>query len=131
MQKSFPDLEDAAKKELTRRDRFQAEIDSMTAQGQAAQADRSVLSESRRRPLAGLARMLRMYVAQQCFGLSVDGIEEAVYDSQPSALSLVLTWVASRHRTRRPCWYCATWWQQTRWRTRSSTPSTDTCLRKD
>jgi hypothetical protein len=30
----------------------------------------------------GLARMLRMYVAQQCFGLSDEGIEDAIYDSQ-------------------------------------------------
>jgi len=26
--------------------------------------------------------MLRMYVAQQCFGLSDEGIEGAIYDSQ-------------------------------------------------
>ena len=26
--------------------------------------------------------MLRMYVAQQCFGLSDEGIEDAIYDSQ-------------------------------------------------
>jgi IS5 family transposase len=36
----------------------------------------------RGRPPAGLARMLRMYVAQQCFGLSDEGIEDAIYDSQ-------------------------------------------------
>ncbi len=30
----------------------------------------------------GLARMLRMYVAQQRFGLSDEGIEDAIYDSQ-------------------------------------------------
>ena len=34
------------------------------------------------RPPIGLARMLRMYVAQQCFGLSDEGIEDALYDSQ-------------------------------------------------
>jgi hypothetical protein len=34
------------------------------------------------RPTIGLARMLRMYVAQQCFGLSDEGIEDAIYDSQ-------------------------------------------------
>jgi len=33
------------------------------------------------RPPLGLSRMLRMYVAQQCFGLSDEGIEDAVYDS--------------------------------------------------
>jgi IS5 family transposase len=30
----------------------------------------------------GLERMLRMYVAQQCFGLSDEGTEDALYDSQ-------------------------------------------------
>jgi len=34
------------------------------------------------RPPIGLARMLRMYVAQQCFGLSDEGIGDAIYDSQ-------------------------------------------------
>jgi IS5 family transposase len=33
------------------------------------------------RPPLKLARMLRMYVAQQCFGLSDEGIEDAIYDS--------------------------------------------------
>ena len=27
-------------------------------------------------------RMLRMYIAQQCFGLPDEGIEDALYDSQ-------------------------------------------------
>ena len=48
--------------------------------------DRADLPEGGRpRPAAvGVARMLRMYVAQQCFGLSVsdEGIEDAIYDSQ-------------------------------------------------
>ena len=34
------------------------------------------------RPPIGRARMLRMYIAQQCFGLSDEGIEDAIYDSQ-------------------------------------------------
>jgi hypothetical protein len=33
------------------------------------------------RPPIGLERMLRMYLAQQCFGLSDEGIEDALYDS--------------------------------------------------
>ena len=36
----------------------------------------------RGRPPIGLERMLRMYVAQQCFGLSDEGAEDALYDSQ-------------------------------------------------
>ena len=36
----------------------------------------------RGRPPIGLERMLRMYIAQNCFGLSDEGIEDALYDSQ-------------------------------------------------
>lgn len=35
--------------------------------------------ERRGRPPFGLARMLRMYIAQQCFGLSDEGTEDALY----------------------------------------------------
>jgi IS5 family transposase len=38
--------------------------------------------EGRGRPTIGLERMLRMYVAQNCFGLSDEGTEDALYDSQ-------------------------------------------------
>jgi IS5 family transposase len=38
--------------------------------------------EGRGRPPIGVERMLRMYIAQQCFGLSDEGIEDAIYDSQ-------------------------------------------------
>ncbi len=30
----------------------------------------------------GVKRMFRMYIAQQCFGLSDEGMEDAIYDSQ-------------------------------------------------
>jgi transposase, IS5 family len=36
----------------------------------------------RGRPPVGLERMLRLYVVQQCFALSDEGIEDAVYDRQ-------------------------------------------------
>lgn len=39
-------------------------------------------SGGRGRPPMGLERMLRMYIAQQCFGLSDEGMEDAIYDSQ-------------------------------------------------
>lgn len=84
MQKSFSDLEYAAKKKLTRRDRFLAEIDSATPWGKLHQLIEPFYpkAEGAGRPPIGLARMLRMYVAQQCFGLSDEGIEDAIYDSQ-------------------------------------------------
>ena len=84
MQKSFSDLEYANKKKLTRRDRFLAEIDKATpwAKLHAAIEPFYPKVSGAGRPPLGLARMLRMYVAQQCFGLSDEGIEDAIYDSQ-------------------------------------------------
>jgi IS5 family transposase len=38
--------------------------------------------EGRGRPPIGVLRMLRMYIAQQCFCLSDKGAEDAIYDSQ-------------------------------------------------
>ena len=85
MQSSFSELEYAAKKKVTRRDRFLSEIEAITPW---AELERTVVSfypsgGGRGRPPIGLSRMLRMYVAQQCFGLSDEGIEDALYDSQP------------------------------------------------
>ena len=39
-------------------------------------------SEGRGRPTIGLERMLRLYVAQNCFGLADEAAEDAIYDSQ-------------------------------------------------
>ncbi len=84
MQKSFSDLEYAAKKKLTRRDRFLAEIEKVTPWSKLHQLIAPFYPKvvGAGRPPIGLARMLRMYVAQQCFGLSDEGIEDAIYDSQ-------------------------------------------------
>jgi len=84
MQRSFSELEYAAKKKLTRRDRFLAEIDRATPWGKLHKPIEPHYPKASGpgRPPIGLARMLRMYVAQQCFGLSDEGIEDAIYDSQ-------------------------------------------------
>jgi IS5 family transposase len=84
VQTSFSQLEYSLKKKQTRRDRFLAEIEAVTPW---AALEKTVVpfypsSGGRGRPPIGLARMLRMYVAQQCFGLSDEGIEDALYDSQ-------------------------------------------------
>ena len=42
--------------------------------------------------------MLRMYVAQQCFGLAEEGIENAIYDSQAIRAFVGIELNASRHR---------------------------------
>jgi IS5 family transposase len=84
MQSSFADLEYAAKKKRTRRERFLAEIEAVTPWGAliAEIAGFYPNGEGPGRPPIGLQRMLRMYIAQQCFGLSDEGIEDALYDSQ-------------------------------------------------
>ena len=84
MQKSFSELEYAAKKKLTRRDRFLAKINSVTPWSKLHELIEPHYPkvEGASCPPIGLARMLRMYVAQQCFGLSDEGVEDAIYDSQ-------------------------------------------------
>jgi IS5 family transposase len=84
MQSSFSELEYGAKKKVTRRDRFLSEIEAITPWGEL---ERTLIpfypsAGGRGRPPIGLSRMLRMYVAQQCFGLSDEGTEDALYDSQ-------------------------------------------------
>ena len=46
--------------------------------------------------------MLRMYVAQQCFRLSDEGMEDAIYDSQ-AIRGFVGTLNRESGATRRPC----------------------------
>lgn len=84
MQRSFSDLEYAAKKKVTRRDRFLGEINAVTPWSALIAEVEPFYpkGEGRGRPPVGLERMPRMYIAQQCFGLSDEGIEDAIYDSQ-------------------------------------------------
>ena len=81
-QTSFSDVEFARKKKLTRRERFLSQIDAATpwAALLAAILPHYPKGDGRGRPPIGLERMLRMYIAQQCLGLSDEGIEDALYD---------------------------------------------------
>jgi IS5 family transposase len=83
-QSSFSEVEFASKKKQTRRDRFLAEIEAATPWSAlvAALLPYYPKGDGRGRPPIGLERMLRMYIAQQCFGLSDEGVEDAIYDSQ-------------------------------------------------
>ena len=84
MQASFSELEYAAKKRVTRRDRFLTQIEAVTPWSSLISviAPHYPTSGGRGRPPVGLERILRMYVAQQCFGLSDEATEDALYDSQ-------------------------------------------------
>jgi IS5 family transposase len=87
MQVSFSDLEDAAKKRVTRRDRLLSEIEAVTPWLTLVAEIEPFYpkGEGCGRPPNGVHRMLRIYIAQQCFGLSDEGIEDAIYDSQAIA----------------------------------------------
>jgi len=67
MQTSFSELEYAAKKKRTRRDRFLADIEAVTpwAALVAEIAPHYPKGEGRGRPPIGVERMLRMYIAQR------------------------------------------------------------------
>lgn len=84
MQASFSELEYAAKKKQTRRDRFLDEIEAITPWAEliATITPYYPVNDGRGRPTTPLNLILRMYIAQQCFGLSDEGIEDALYDSQ-------------------------------------------------
>lgn len=84
MQISFSDAEYGAKGRQTRRDRFLAQIEAATPWALLVSVIEPHYPKSggRGRPPIGCERMLRMYIAQQCFGLSDEGIEDALYDSQ-------------------------------------------------
>ena len=84
MQTTFSELEYAAKKRRTRRDRFLADIEAVTPWAGLLEVIEPFYpkGDGRGRPPIGLERMLRMYVVQNCFGLSDEGIEDAIYDSQ-------------------------------------------------
>jgi IS5 family transposase len=84
MQQSFADLEYAAKKRLTRRDRFLGELEILVPWAALCAEIEPFYPKAgqRGRQPIGLERMLRMYLAQQCFGMTDEGIEDALYDSQ-------------------------------------------------
>lgn len=82
-QRTFSQAEYSGKKRLTRRERFLTEIERVTPWA-ALMADiepHYPKPSGPGRPPRGLEKMLRMYIAQQCFGLSDEGIEDAIYDS--------------------------------------------------
>ena len=83
---SFADAEFAAKKKVTRRERFLDEMERVVPWTELLKALEPFYypdsAGKRGRPPIGLERMLRMYFLQQWFGLSDEGLEDSVYDSQ-------------------------------------------------
>jgi transposase, IS5 family len=82
-QRSFSQAEYSSKKRRTRRDRFLSEIDRITPWAELMADIQPYYAKQYGsvRPPRGLETMLQMYIAQLCFGLSDEGIKDAIYDS--------------------------------------------------
>jgi transposase, IS5 family len=83
-QLSFASSEYGLKKRVTRREKFLGEMERLVPWVRWVALIEPVYPKSGRvgRPPIGLERMLRMYCVQQWFGLSDEGVEDALYDSQ-------------------------------------------------
>ncbi len=87
---SFSEWEYAAKKKQTRRDRFLAEIEAIIPWSSLVNMINPHYPNNAGpgRPAVGLERILRMYVAQQCFGLSDEDLD-LNRESAPDATTLL------------------------------------------
>ncbi|PFG54603.1 IS5 family transposase [Marinobacter sp. LV10R520-4] len=87
-QTSSAQAEFAAKKKITRRERFLAEMEQAVPWSRLLEAlspHYYLDSRGKRgRPPIPLKRILRMYFVQQWYALADDALEDAIYDSQAS-----------------------------------------------
>ena len=79
---SFATAEHLGKKRVTRREKFLAEMEQVAPWARLLGALEPYYPKGKRgRPPVGLERMLRLYFVQQWYGLSDEGLEDAVSDS--------------------------------------------------
>ena len=82
-QPSFAQAEFAAKKKITRREKFLTRMDAVIPWTQLLDVIAPFYPRGKRgRPPIGLERMLRVYFLQQWYGLADEALEDALYDSQ-------------------------------------------------
>jgi transposase, IS5 family len=82
-QMSFSESEFASKKRVTRKEAFLAVMEKVLPWKRLLERLEPYYPKGERgRPPKGLERMLRLLVVQNCFGLSDEGLEDAVYEIQ-------------------------------------------------
>jgi IS5 family transposase len=82
-QTTFAHAEFAAKKKITRREKFLARMEEVIPWAKLlAVLEPHYPKGKRGRPPIGLERMLRVYFLQQWYGLADEALEDALYDSQ-------------------------------------------------
>jgi IS5 family transposase len=80
---SFSQVEFEGKKRTTRREVFLSEMEKVTPWAEVLEVIAPHYPKGKRgRPPVGLERMLRVYLVQQWYGLSDEGVEDAITDSQ-------------------------------------------------
>jgi IS5 family transposase len=82
---SFAEAEYTAKKKVTRRDKFLADMERVVPWALLLEALSPHYYPAQKgpgRPPVGLERMLRLYFVQQWYGLADEMLEDTVYDSQ-------------------------------------------------
>ncbi|MDP3873240.1 MAG: IS5 family transposase [Methyloversatilis sp.] len=81
-QTSFADLEYSARRKPTRKEKFLTDLDRLVPwSALIGLIEPHYYRGERGRPPVGLETMLRMYLCQNCLGLSDEGIEDAIVDS--------------------------------------------------
>src|SRR5512137_862909 len=81
-QPSFSQAEFAAKKKITRREKFLARMEEIIPWSRLLAVIEPFYPKGERgRPPVGLERMLRVYFLQQWYGLADEALEDALYDS--------------------------------------------------
>jgi len=82
-QMSFAQSEFTAKKRVTRREQFLAEMEKVVPWARLVKLIEPYYPKGERgRPPIGIERMLRIYFLQQWYGLADELLEETIYDSQ-------------------------------------------------
>jgi transposase, IS5 family len=82
-QPSFAHAEFAAKKKITRREKFLTRMEAVIPWAKLLAVIEPFYPKGERgRPPIGLERMLRVYFLQQWYGLADEALEDALYDSQ-------------------------------------------------
>ena len=81
-QMTLSDLEYSNRKRTTKREQFLQMMDKIVPWDQWVEIIRPYYPNGKRgRPTRGIETMLRMYLMQNWFNLSDEGIEDAIYDS--------------------------------------------------
>ena len=81
-QQTFSDIEYANRKRITKREEFLNSMDKIVPWSDWVDMIRPYYPEGKRgRPPKEIETMLRMYLMQNWFSLSDEGIEDAIYDS--------------------------------------------------